>query len=334
MEENKTEDLGVKNYVPQAVLLMPKERNIFKRMWHDIKRNWPYYLLFLVPFSVLFVFNFLPLVGMVVAFKDYNAFDGVFNSPFASPWYANFEDLFAEYYIWKTIRNTLLISVLRLIICFPAPIFLALIINEIKVYKFKRVIQTILYLPNFLSWVILAGVFNRVLASGGETGMVNEIITALGGEEVEFLTDPVLYLFFLVFSDMWKNTGFASILYIAAIASADVSPYEAAKIDGASRWKIMWYITVPVLIPTIVLQLILQISNILEGGFTQIRQTYSPYVYEYGDIIDTYIYRTGLKSSGDYGVSSALGFFKSIIGFVLVLITNKISDKLTGEGIF
>ena len=314
--------------------LLKRNRTLKERFLSDIKRNYPLYLLFLSAFWVVFLFNYLPLVGMVVAFKDYNAFDGIFGSPFVDPLFANFWALFGEYYIWKTIRNTLIISFLRLLVCFPAPIFMALILNEIKVYKFKRIIQTIIYLPHFLSWVILAGVFNRVLSSGGEIGMVNTIIVALGGKEVKFLTEPKLYLVFLILSDTWQNVGFASILYLAAIASADVSAYEAAKIDGANRWHVMWYITMPVIVPTIVLQLILQIGKIMDGGFGQIRQTYSPYVYEYGDIIDTYIYRTGLKSNGDYALSSALGFFKSMIGFILVLTTNYISNKLTGEGIF
>jgi putative aldouronate transport system permease protein len=148
------------------------------------------------------------------------------------------------------------------------------------------------------------------------------------------MSDPKWYLVFLIVSDVWQNVGFASILYLAAIVSADVSAYEAAKIDGANRWAVMWYITLPVLIPTVVLQLILQLAKVLNGNFGQIRQTYSPSVYEYGDIIDSYIYRTGLKSGGDYGIASALDFFKSVIGFVLVLTTNYVSNKISGEGIF
>ncbi len=305
-----------------------------RRAGRDLKRNYPVYILFLSVFWVLFIFNYLPLAGMAVAFKDYNAFDGIFKSPWSNPWYYNFKELFSEYYIWKTIRNTLLQSGLRLLFCFPAPIFLALVFNEIKVEWYKKSVQTILYLPHFLSWVILGGVFSSILASGGETGLVNAIIVKLGGKPVGFMSDPVWYLVFLIFSDVWQNVGFASILYLAAIASADVSAYEAAKIDGANRWEVMWYVTMPVLVPTVVLQLILQLAKVLNGNFGQIRQTYSPSVYEYGDIIDSYIYRTGLKSSGDYGVASALGFFKSVIGFFLVMATNFIADKISGEGIF
>ena len=308
--------------------------SLARRAGRDIKRNYSIYLLFLSIFWVLFLFNYLPLVGMSVAFKDYNAFDGIFGSPWCDPWYENFKMLFSEYYIWKTIRNTLLQSGLRILFCFPAPIILALMFNEIKTEWFKRTVQTILYLPHFLSWVILGGVFSSILASGGETGLVNAIIIKLGGQPIGFMSDPKWYLVFLIVSDVWQNVGFASILYLAAIVSADVSAYEAAKIDGANRWAVMWYITLPVLIPTVVLQLILQLAKVLNGTFGQIRQTYSPSVYEYGDIIDSYIYRTGLKSGGDYGIASALDFFKSVIGFVLVLTTNYVSNKISGEGIF
>lgn len=304
-----------------------------KRKWVAIKTNSVYYLLFFPAFAVLFVFNILPLCGLIVAFKDYNAFDGIFLSPFKDPWYGNFATLFAESYFWTTLRNTLIISFLKLLICFPAPIFMALIFNEVKIKSFKRGIQTILYLPHFLSWVILGGIFQQILASGAEVGMVNKFFTTLGLKQVEFFTNGKSFVVFLILSDMWQNVGFASILYLAAIASSDNSPVEAAKLDGANRWQVMWYVTMPVLIPTIVLQLILQIAKILDGGFGQVRNTYNSYVYDYGDIIDTYIYRTGIKESGDFGLSAAFGFFKSFIGFILVMITNFISDKLTGEGI-
>lgn len=298
-------------------------------------KDWKVYLMFLPAAAVLFVFNYLPLVGLVTAFKKYygNGFVGMFQSPWADPLFKNFNALFGEQYFWICLRNTVVISLLRLLICFPAPIFLALIYNELSVVKrFKRVSQTILYLPHFLSWVVLAGIFKQIFRDDS-TGMINALIINFGGTATEFLTKSSFYLPFIILSDMWQNVGFASILYLAAIAGIDTEQYEAAKVDGANRWIVMAKITMPELIPTIVLQLILNISKILDGGFGQIYNTYNENVYDVADIIDTYVYRTGI-TEGKIEKATALGFFKSVVGLVLVLITNKISDKLTGEGIF
>lgn len=297
-------------------------------------KDWKLYLMFLPAAAVLFVFNYIPLAGLSVAFKKYYPQFGIFSSPWADPFFKNFSVLFKDEYFWRCLRNTVVISLLRLLVCFPAPIFLALIFNELSIVrKFKRVSQTILYLPHFLSWVVLAGIFKQIFRDDA-TGMINSIIVKLGGQSTEFLTKSSFYLPFVILSDMWQNVGFASILYLAAIAGIDTEQYEAARVDGASRWVVMIKITLPELIPTIVLQLILNISKILDGGFGQIYNTYSETVYDVADILDTYIYRIGIGEGSNYELATALGFFKSFIGMILVLITNKVSDKLTGEGIF
>lgn len=309
---------------------MENQPKIIRRpFWKD----WKIYLMFLPAAAVLFVFNYIPLAGLVTAFKKYYPQGGMFGSPWAEPIFKNFEALFGEQYFWRCLKNTVIISLLRLLICFPAPILLALIYNELNVVgKFKRVSQTILYLPHFLSWVVLAGIFKQIFRDDS-SGMMNAIIKLFGGKSQRFLTKSSFYLPFIILSDMWQNVGFASILYLAAIAGIDTELYEAAKVDGANRWVMMAKITLPELIPTIVLQLILNISKILDGGFGQIYNTYNENVYDVADIIDTYVYRTGI-TEGKFEKATALGFFKSVIGMILVLITNKVSDKLTGEGIF
>ena len=307
--------------------------NEIKKLKRPFWRDWKIYLMFLPAAAVLFVFNYIPLVGLVTAFKKYYPQAGMFASPWAEPFFRNFNSLLGDQYFWNCLRNTVVISLLRLLICFPAPILLALIYHELSVVKrFKRVSQTILYLPHFLSWVILAGIFKQIFRDDS-TGMMNALIVLLGGEPTQFLTRSSFYLPFIILSDMWQNAGFASILFLAAIAGIDTEQYEAAKIDGANRWIIMGKITMPALAPTIVLQLILNVSNILDGGFGQIYNTYNETVYDVADIIDTYVYRTGI-TEGRVEKATALGLFKSVVGMILVLITNKIADKITGEGIF
>lgn len=309
---------------------MEEQPKMIKRPFY---KDWKIYLMFLPAAAVLFVFNYIPLAGLITAFKKFYPQLGMFESPWADPLFKNFSALFGEQYFWNCLRNTVTISLLRLLICFPAPILLALIYNELSVVKrFKRVSQTILYLPHFLSWVVLAGIFKQIFRDDS-SGMMNALIVSFGGTTTEFLTKSSFYLPFIILSDMWQNVGFASILYLAAIAGVDTEQYEAAKVDGANRWVVMAKITMPELIPTIVLQLILNISNILDGGFGQIYNTYNENVYDVADIIDTYVYRTGI-TEGKFEKATALGFFKSVVGMILVLITNKISDKLTGEGIF
>ncbi len=310
--------------------LKVEKQGFFPKLKAALSKYWGIYLCFLPAAAVLFVFNYMPMGGVVVAFKKFYAQLGIWDSPWADPWYKWFQILFEDPYFWTVLWNTIRISLYQLIIVFPSPIILALIFNEIKLKKYKRVIQTILYLPHFLSWVILAGVFREVL---GHDGMVNTIITRLGGERVGFLSDSELYFWFLILSDMWQSIGFASILYMAAIAGIDISPYEAARIDGASRWKIMWYVTLPEIIPTIVIQLILQVSRMLNGSFGQVFNTYSVPVYDKGDILETYLYRTGI-TQGQYELATALGLFKSLVGLALVITSNFITNKLTGEGIW
>lgn len=312
------------------LFLKRKDGNFMIRFVRAVILNYKTYLLFLPAALVLFVFNYLPLAGMVVAFKKYYARLGIFGSPWANPWYENFTQLFNDPMFWKVLKNTVVITSTKLLVCFPMPILLALVFTEIKLKKFKRTVQTILYLPHFLSWVILAGIFNQVL---GSDGMVNAFLVKIGLSRIGFLTENEAYFAFLILSDIWKNVGFASILYLAAIAAVDISLYEAAKIDGANRWRIMGIITLPSIVPTVVLQLILNVAGILSAGFGQIYNTYSSLVYDVADIIDTYVYRIGIKD-GNFEFASALGVFKSVVGMVLVLVTNKIADKLTGEGVF
>ncbi len=330
MKERQPSEKTIARQSKLAEFKHRRDGNVFVRFIRAIVIHWKIYLLFMPGAVVLILFNYLPMAGLVVAFKSYNARLGMWGSPFQSPFYANFSELFSSVYFWKVLGNTLLITFTKLFLCFPAPIALALVFNEIKIQKYKRVVQTVLYLPHFLSWVVLAGLFKQVL---GHDGMVNTVIARLGGEKVGFLTTNTPYFWFLILSDMWQNMGFASIMYLASMAAIDTSVYEAARIDGANRWVIMWKITLPALIPVTVLQLILNIAGVLDGGFGQVYNTYSIPVYERADILDTYLYRTGI-TDGDIELATTLSCFKSLVGLMLVLITNKIADKLSGEGIF
>ena len=227
-------------------------------------------------------------------------------------------------------KNTLIISALRLVFGFPAPILLALFFNEIRSKTFKKVSQTILYLPYFLSWVILAGMLRTMLLSDG---IVNDFLGKLGLVPFPFLSKSSLFLPMLIVTDIWKNMGFGSIIYLAAIMGIDSSLYEASLVDGANRFQRMVHITLPGIVMAISINLILSLSGILNGGFDQIFNLYSVPVYDVADIIDTYVYRIGI-TDGEFGIATALGLIKSVIGFALILIVNKVTNKLGGVGVW
>ena len=227
----------------------------------------------------------------------------------------------------RVFRNTLLISLYRLFWGFPAPIILALLLNEVYQRHFKRVVQTISYLPHFLSWVVLGGVIRTILSPS--TGVVNSIVTALGGEPIYFLANSIWFVTVLITTGVWQQVGWGSIIFLAAIAGIDPQLYEAAVVDGAGRLRQTWNITIPSIIPVIVILFILRVGDILDAGFDQIFNLYNPAVYEVADIIDTYVYRVGLVEL-NFSFSAAVGLFKNVIGLILVVIVNRIA-KIFGE---
>ena len=292
-----------------------------------LKKQLPLHLMLLPGLVLIFICSYIPLGGLVIAFENYNPAKG-----FSSPWVglANFKYIFSQPNFVRTIWNTLYIAVFKLIGGVVVPVTVALLLNELVHSKVKKVFQTLVYLPNFLSWVILAGVLMDILATDG---IVNTCLGKLGIAGISFLGDPKVFPWTMIVSDIWKGFGFGTVVYLAALTGIDPGLYEAAMVDGAKRWKQTIYITLPMLLPTIILMTVLALGNVLNAGFDQIYNLYSPVVYETGDIIDTYVYRLGLQQA-QYSVGAAIGLFKSAVSCVLVIVSTVLADKLAGYRIF
>ncbi|TNJ61888.1 sugar ABC transporter permease [Paenibacillus hemerocallicola] len=307
-----------------------KNRNMyFRTLWSDIRKDWDLYVALIPGIAFLLLFKYTPMYGIVIAFKDFNIFDGLA----ASPWVGlkHFEKLFANDSFLHVFQNTLIISLYKIVFLFPLPIIVAVLLNELKNLAFKKGVQTVIYLPHFLSWVIVSGLFIDLLSTNG--GLVNKIIVALGGEPIRFFLDSEIFRSVLISSAGWKETGWSTIVYLAALTSIDPQLYEAAKIDGANRWKQMVHVTLPGLVPIILLMFILRLGNILEAGTEQILVMYNPSVYNVSDVIGTYVYRIGLGDQ-DYSFSTAVGLFDSVVGFILIMTGNALSRKFLQRGIW
>ena len=288
-----------------------------------IKNQWQYYAMLLPGVIFTFIFCYIPLYGVIIAFEDYNVSMG-----FSSPWVGlqNFTYLFSQPTFVRTIWNTMFISVWKLALGVVVPVTFAVLLNEMRPNKLKRVYQTLIYIPNFLSWIIMAGVLIDILAP---EGAINLILSSLGLNTVNFLGDASVFPWTMIISDVWKGFGYGTIVYLAALTGIDPGLYESAYLDGATRWQQIKGITIPLLMPTIVLMTILALGNVLNAGFDQIYNMYSPAVWETGDIIDTYVYRLGIVQA-QYSVGAAVGLFKSVISAILVAVSYVLADKLAG----
>lgn len=328
--------LGVgllKNNTPAAVALHGGNKFTY-RIKHTLKECYKYrgLLLLLLPAFIWFaVFKYAPMYGVVVAFKNYKSKYGIMGSQWLDPLFKNFTKLFNTPNFWQVFNNTLIISLLKIAITFPAPIIFALMLNEVRNQRYKKVIQTITYLPHFISWVVLAGLLRTLLSPVG--GVVNDLIVAFGGEPIKFLMEKTWFRPIVIMSSLWKNIGWGSIVYLAAITGIDPTVYEAADIDGAGRFRKIFSITVPSILPVITIMFILRMGEIMNGGFDQIVNLYNSFTYSVGDILDTYAYRMGLEKF-DYSYSTAITLFKNIIGLGMVLLTNYITKRLGGEGVY
>lgn len=301
-----------------------------KGLYHNIKKYGYYYALLIPAIVWFFVFCYLPMYGVVIAFKNYRMADGIMGSAWVGV--KHFEVLFKQPKFLQVMRNTINISVLRLLFGFPAPILLALLLNEVRSSRYLRVVQSISYLPHFMSWVVLGGIFTTLLSPG--TGAVNQLIKAVGGQPVYFLADAAVFVPTLIVTGIWAGIGWGSILYLATISGIDPQMYEAAIVEGANRMQQCLYITLPSLAGIIGLQLILAVSGILNAGFDQVFNMYNPTVYSVADILDTYTYRLGLLDM-NYSRSAAIGLFKNVIGFVMLISVNAIVKRLNdGIGIW
>jgi putative aldouronate transport system permease protein len=293
-----------------------------------LQRNWILYAM-LLPTLVLFaIFAYYPMYGVVMAFQKFNPGLGFSDSPWVGM--ANFMRLYNSVTFPRVITNTLIIAVSKLVSGQIAAITLALLFNELRVVWFKRAMQNFLYMPHFLSWVVLGGILMEILSPMGLVGKAQE---ALGMEPIIFLGNNLWFRPTVILTSLWKEAGWGMIIYMAALTSVDPGLYEAAAIDGASRFQRVLYISIPTIMPIIILMACLSLGDILQGGFDQIFNLYNPTVYQTGDIIDTYVYRMGLIDA-QYGVAAAAGLFKSIIGFILIVISYRLADKYAGYKIF
>lgn len=300
-----------------------------------LKQNYDLYLLLVPSLIFILIFNLVPMIGILIAFKDYNMFQvpgNPFMSIIESPWAGlkYFADVFNRGEFWSAFGNTIIISVYKILMVFPLPIIFAIFLNEQKSVRFQKGLQLVVYMPHFLSWVVVSGIFISLL---GSSGIINSFLGAFGIEPISFLMDTSKFRGILIVSDAWKELGWSSIIYFAAIAGLDQECYEAAEVDGASRFQRIWHITIPGLMPTIILMLIIRIGNIMNAGFDQIFVMYNPPVYDVADIIGTYVYRMGLGKL-EFSTGTAVGLFNSVISMVLVVASNFVSRRVTGKGIW
>lgn len=287
-----------------------------------------YYLL--IPFLVWFlVFKYVPMWGIQIAFKDFSLFKGISDSKWIG--FEYFSEFIGSEYFFRVFKNTIIISLYGLIILFPAQIILAIMISEVTMRRFRNVVQTLTYLPHFVSVVVIAGIVTTFLSP--DTGLFNLLLEKLGFEKNYFLTNPDYFRGIYTLMNLWKETGFASIVFIAAIAGIDTQQYEAAKMDGANKFKQIIHVTLPGILPTIVVMFIMKIGNLLSVGYESIILLYQPATYEKADVISTYVYRSGLVD-GRYDFATAVGLFNSIVALVLVVMANKLSKKVTNAGLW
>jgi len=296
-------------------------------------RKYPlFYALVLPGILYFFIFYYVPMFGVIIAFKDYSPFQGM-SGIFTSDWVGlkHFRDFFQSFSFSQVMTNTLLLGLYNVIFGFPAPIILALLLNEVVHQKYKKMVQSISYLPHFLSMVVVVGIVNFMLSPDG--GIVNEIAALFGYESINFMGEPGLYRIIIVLTQIWQQIGWESIIFLAAIASIDTQQYEAAIIDGASKWRQIWHITLPGIIPVITIMLILKMGSILNLNYELILLTYSPTTIDVADVIDTFVYREGLVGM-KFSYSAAVGLFKSVFSAVLLLGANYIAKRMGQNGIW
>ena len=296
---------------------------MLRRLKLDLQRNYQAYLMVLPSIVLIFIFAYIPMYGILMAFENYRPQLGVLGSKWVGLYH--FKDFLTSPHSLNVIRNTLFISVYSLLVGFPCPIILALLLNEVRCQAYKRTVQTISYMPYFISNVVICGMIKSFMSYDG---VFNQITAMFGMAPKSFLSDPALFPSVIVFSDLWQCIGWNSIIYMAALAGIDPDLYEAAHIDGCGRLRQMWHITLPGIVPTIITLLILSIGGLLGANSGKILLLYSPLTYETGDVIGTFIYRLGLQG-GDFSYSTAVGLFQTVINFLLLIFANWFSNKTT-----
>jgi putative aldouronate transport system permease protein len=287
------------------------------------------YLMLIPGIAYYLIFHYLPMYGALIAFKDFSIPKGILGSPWAG--FEHFRAIFAQEKFWQVFRNTVVISLYRLVFGFPAPILVAILLNELRKMVFKRTIQTIIYLPHFVSWVILGGILVNLLSL--DYGVVNHILAWFGVEPIPFMSSPKTFRSVLVGSMIWKEFGWNTIIYLAALAGINPELYEAAMVDGANRWQRIVHITLPGIRSTIIVLLILRLGHMMEGGFEQVFVLLNPSVLSVADIIDTYVYKIGLEQ-GLFSIAAAVGLFKSVINLGLLVMANRLAKAFGERGLY
>ncbi len=287
------------------------------------------YLLLMLPLISLLVFSYIPMAGVLISFQDYNIFKGFFHSKWIG--FGVFEEIFRTKGFWVAVKNTLMLNALNLIVGFPAPIMLALLLNELRGKKLKKLLQSTLYLPHFLSWAIIGSLALQIFADN--TGIINVLITRLGGQRIPFLSEKWHWLFTYQGIAVWQNAGWGTIIYLASITGINPELYEAADVDGAGRWRKMWSITLPGIAPTMIVLLVLQVGRIVSIGFEQPYILGNALVKDFAEVISTYVYQVGIVS-GRFNVGTAVGLFQSVIGMAFLLGANTLASKYSDTGIW
>ena len=293
-----------------------------------LRRHWMFYAMLVLPVLYYFLFCYRAMPGVVIAFKDYNIFKGIWDSPWVGLEFV--ERVAQSDPFWRSVRNTMILNILGLVVGFPLPIILALFLNEINHALFKKGVQTIIYLPHFISWSVIGGMMYQFFAS---SGLINTVVKAFGGEAIPFLTNKPWWIFTYFIVGVWKSIGWNTIIYLSAMTGIDQEIYEAARVDGCSRFRMMTAITVPCIKDTIAIMLILAIGGMASIGFEQPYVMQNSTVMEVGDVISTFVYRVGLEQA-DFSIGTAVGLAQSVINFVLVISANAISKRISGNGIW
>jgi putative aldouronate transport system permease protein len=298
----------------------------FKRR---LKRQKWFFIMLLPGLLYFLIYKYVPMWGILIAFQDYQPFLGFSGSKWVG--FQHFQTFFGEETFWLLFRNTFILAIYNIVFFFPLPIIIALMLNEVRKDMIKRWIQTLIYVPHFVSWVVVVGISFIFFSTEG--GIVNNALATMGQEPVKFLLSKDWFRTIITSQVMWKETGWGTIIFLAALAGVDPGLYEAARIDGANRWRQMWHITLPAIRSTIIILLILRIGTFLDSGFEQIFLMVNPLNREVGEVFDTYVYTTGI-SQGKFSYSTAVGVFKSIIGLILVTSANRLAKKFGEEGIY
>lgn len=327
-ESTKRESIQMKKGKSGEISELMIREPLSKRIRKDWSKNKGLYFMFIPVLAYYLIFQYGPMAGLAIAFQNYKPIKGIFGSKWVG--LKNFSDFFHSYYFWRVLKNTLTISVTNLIFSFPMPIILALMINELRTKFFKKTVQTITYLPHFISIVVIISMLSDLTS---RNGAVTTFLTHFGFEKQTMLQNPDFFLPLYIISGIWQNIGWNSIIYLSAIIGIDAQLYEAARIDGAGKMRQLFSVTLPCLLPTIIIMFILQMGKMFNVGHEKILLMYNPLTLEVADVINTYVYREGLLNM-NWSYSAAVGMFNSVVSFLLVWGTNKFSKKLSGSGLW